>query len=110
MVPVISNARPQMIYYIDVDDTLIRTVGNIVIPIIDTVNWAKGVDLTKNILYLWSRGGADYAKGIAAKLGISELFTAFLSKPDTLIDDQDIKDWSHLRVHHPSSLPIYDVA
>ena len=37
-----------MIYYIDVDDTLIRTVGNKVIPIIDTVNWAKGVDLTKN--------------------------------------------------------------
>ena len=96
--------RRPMIYYVDVDDTLVRTIGAKRIPIPKTVAWVKTAHAAGNVLYLWSRGGASYAQATAAELGIESLFRAFLDKPDALIDDQDIGDWTHLRQSHPSEL------
>jgi hypothetical protein len=44
-------------------------------------------------LYLWNTGGADYAKESAIELGASDLFAAFLPKPNVIIDDQPVSDW-----------------
>ena len=91
--------------YIDVDDTIIRTVGSKVMPITDTIKWIRENSETHN-LYLWSRGGGDYAKNIAEKLQINGCFLAFLPKPDALIDDQDFLTWTHLKTHYPSNIDI----
>jgi len=99
-----------MIYYVDVDDTLIRTVGTKAIPIPQTLRWLKSLDMTSHQLFLWSRGGSDYAKGIAVSLGIESLFTAFLPKPDVMVDDQGLSDWTHMRQIHPNQLRSGDPA
>jgi hypothetical protein len=44
-------------------------------------------------LYLWSSGGADYARASAVELGLAHCFVAFLPKPDIYIDDQAVSDW-----------------
>jgi hypothetical protein len=38
-------------------------------------------------LFLWSTGGSDYCRKIAALYGITELFSGFTAKPDIVIDD-----------------------
>jgi phosphoglycolate phosphatase-like HAD superfamily hydrolase len=38
-------------------------------------------------LYLWSNGGAQYARAVAERHKLSDLFEAFVPKPDVLIDD-----------------------
>jgi len=91
-------------YYVDVDDTLVRTVGAKAIPIPATIMWIKSIDLSANKIYLWSRGGAEYAKSVAQSLRIDHLISAFLPKPDVLIDDQILSEWGHLRQYHPNQL------
>jgi len=91
-------------YYVDVDDTLVRSVGAKAIPIPATIIWVKSIDLSANNIYLWSRGGAEYAKSVAQSLGIDHLISAFLPKPDVLIDDQHLSEWGHLREYHPNQL------
>jgi hypothetical protein len=54
-------------------------------------------------LYLWSSGGADYAREMADELGTSGLFTAFLPKPTLIIDDQPVSDWRYCEHSFPMS-------
>lgn len=52
---------PQVIF-IDVDDTLIRSVGAKRIPMPAVVFRVGGLKEAGAILYLWSSGGAEYCK------------------------------------------------
>ena len=56
------------------------------------------------LLYLWSSGGAEYAKASASELGISEIFTAFLPKTTLIIDDQAVEDWRYCKHQHPMAV------
>lgn len=38
-------------------------------------------------LFLWSTGGAEYCRNIAAAYGLTDLFEGFTAKPDIIIDD-----------------------
>ncbi|RUR79707.1 DUF705 domain-containing protein [Chlorogloeopsis fritschii PCC 9212] len=89
--------------YVDVDDTLVRTSGNKRIRIPATINHIQQLKQQGATLYCWSSGGADYARLIAEELGILNLFTGFLPKPNMLIDDQDVNDWRYLIQVHPIS-------
>lgn len=53
------------------------------------------------LLYCWSSGGGDYARTVAAELGIESCFAGFLPKPNVVIDDQEIKNWRRLTQIHP---------
>jgi hypothetical protein len=44
-------------------------------------------------------GGSDYTQRSAEELGIAECFTAFLPKPQLLIDDVSIHDWEMTELH-----------
>lgn len=55
-------------------------------------------------LYLWSSGGAVYAKQSAEDLGISDCFVAFLPKPTVIIDDQAVSEWRYCKHERPMSL------
>jgi hypothetical protein len=96
----ISNAQ---IVYVDVDDTLVRTVGSKRIPMARVVDKVRSLHRGGATLYLWSSGGAEYAKESAIELGISELFVAFLPKPNLIIDDQPISDWRSFEHAFPMS-------
>jgi hypothetical protein len=93
---------PQPIVYVDVDDTLVRTAGTKRIPMPATISRVRSLHKAGATLYLWSSGGADYARATAAELGLSECFTGYLPKPTVIIDDQHFADWRDFRHFFPS--------
>jgi predicted HAD superfamily phosphohydrolase YqeG len=96
------NATPKIIY-VDVDDTLVRSIGSKRIPMPRVVERVRNLHQDGATLYLWSNGGADYARESAEELGISGLFTAFLPKPTLIIDDQPVSDWRYCEHSFPMS-------
>jgi hypothetical protein len=88
--------RP-LIVYIDVDDTLVRSVGSKRIPMPRSIARVRELHARGAALYLWSSGGGDYARQSAEELGIAECFVAFLPKPDAYVDDQAFVDWRDCR-------------
>ena len=97
-----TSPKPQIVY-VDVDDTLVRSVGTKRIPMPRVVNRVRSLHRDGATLYLWSTGGADYARDSAQELGISDCFTAFLPKPTLIIDDQPVADWRYCEHKLPMS-------
>ena len=89
--------------YVDVDDTLIRSVGSKRIPNTGVIAHLKTLADEGAMLYCWSSGGADYARRSAEECGIEDCFVAFLPKPDVLLDDQLVSDWRYCRTEHPAN-------
>ncbi len=103
-------AERSRVIFVDVDDTLMRSVGPKRIPMPSTIKQVKELHAAGHTLFLWSSGGADYAQESAKELGIEPLFQAFLPRPDIYIDDQSVADWRYCqhvlqgrRVRHKSS-------
>ena len=63
-----------LVVYVDVDDTLVRTVGAKRIPITIAIDHVRALAANGAILYCWSSGGREYAKASAEELGIAQLF------------------------------------
>ena len=86
------------VIYIDVDGTLISEDGtDRLFPAMK-----KLLPLLKNCgytMYLWSMGGAEYAKSVARKHKVMKYFKAFLSKPDIVVDDhfESFAHWKPLK-------------
>jgi phosphoserine phosphatase len=93
-----SNA-PSTVIYVDIDDTLVRSFGSKRIPMTDMVALIPKLKEHGATLFCWSSGGSAYAQRSAAELGIAECFTAFLPKPQMLIDDVSIHDWKLTELH-----------
>lgn len=89
------------VVFVDVDDTLVRSAGTKRIPIPAVVNYVKALKASGAILYLWSSGGAVYARSSAAELGLSECFVDFLPKPHVIIDDQPVHEWRDCKHLYP---------
>src|SRR5579862_1279120 len=88
--------------YFDVDDTLVRSAGSKRVPIPAMVARVRSLHASGVTLYLWSSGGADYARNTAAELGISSCFAGFLPKPTHIVHDQHITSWPGLVHLHPN--------
>ncbi|MBH5328712.1 HAD family hydrolase [Eikenella sp. S3360] len=88
--------RPQTIF-VDVDDTLVRSVGRTRIPMAAVIADIRRLHAAGHALYLWSSGGAEYARASAEALGIAHCFLAFLPKPQAYLDDQPVADWRFCR-------------
>ena len=89
------------IIFVDVDDTLVRSIGTKRIPMPRVIDRIRRLHQEGAILYLWSSGGAEYAEQSASELGISECFVAFLPKPTIIIDDQAVSDWRYCKHELP---------
>lgn len=87
----------QRAIYVDVDDTLVRSVGTKRIPMPTVVARVRELHADGVALYLWSSGGAEYARASAVELDIQECFVAFLPKPDAYVDDQPVHQWRFCR-------------
>jgi hydroxymethylpyrimidine pyrophosphatase-like HAD family hydrolase len=92
---------PPTVIYVDVDDTLIRSAGSKRIPIPATIARVRHLHQSGVTLYLWSSGGADYARATAVELNLTECFSGFLPKPTAIIDDQHFTEWRDLRHYFP---------
>ena len=95
--------EPPLVVYVDIDDTLVRTVGTTRIPIPATIAHVRALYDQGAVLYCWSAGGAAYAEQSAEALGIAACFNAFLPKPQVLLDDQLLADWRRLLQVHPNA-------
>jgi len=92
---------PPQVVYVDVDDTLVRSIGTKRIPIPAAIERVRTLHREGAELYLWSTGGAGYARATAQELGLTELFSGFLPKPTIVIDDQQIHEWKGFRHERP---------
>jgi hydroxymethylpyrimidine pyrophosphatase-like HAD family hydrolase len=81
------------VVFVDVDDTLMRSVGAKRIPMTAVVEGIRRLHEQGVQLYLWSSGGAEYARSSAMELGIQDCFVTFLPKPDVYVDDQAVHEW-----------------
>jgi FMN phosphatase YigB (HAD superfamily) len=88
--------------FVDVDDTLVRSVGTKRIPIPSVIKRVKQLKAEGAELYLWSTGGAEYARSSAQELGILDCFVDFLPKPTIMIDDQPVHEWKSCKHLYPS--------
>ena len=93
---IMNPSRPKAIF-VDVDDTLVRSIGQTRIPMPAVIAHIRRLHDAGHQLYLWSSGGADYARASAEELGIGQYFQAFLPKPQAYIDDQAVADWRFCR-------------
>ena len=93
--------QPALVVYVDVDDTLVRTVGTKRIPMTGAVDHVRSLHADGAQLFCWSSGGGEYARAVAEDLGIAACFVAFLPKPHVLLDDQPVGDWRRLVTVHP---------
>lgn len=90
------------IVYVDVDDTLVRSVGTKLIPIPAVIAYVRHQKEAGAELYCWSSGGAAYARGVAEALGLLDCFAAFLPKPNVVVDDQNVSEWRMCRQIRPA--------
>jgi predicted HAD superfamily phosphohydrolase YqeG len=65
-----------MVVFVDVDDTLVRSVGTKRIPIPAVIAWVRRQAATGAVLYCWSSGGSDYAQNSARELGMGSMKAA----------------------------------
>lgn len=91
------------------DDTFVRTIGSKRVPMPETVQKIRSLFDAGHELYCWSSGGADYAERSAKEFGIDHCFTAFLPKPQIMIDDQSPSDWRYLSLFHPNEIDQIEV-
>lgn len=97
-----SAAPPALVIYVDVDDTFVRSYGTKRIPVPAVIRHIRDLHQQGAALGCWSSGGAEYARESAAEFGLADCFTAFLPKPDVLLDDQNVADRRPLRQVHPN--------
>lgn len=88
--------RPRVVF-VDVDDTLVRSFGTKRMPMASVIAHVRALHARGDVLYLWSTGGAEYARASALELGLQDCFAGFLPKPDVYVDDQSIDDWRDCR-------------
>ena len=98
-----SMPQKQSVIFVDVDDTLIRTFGTKQIPIPNAIRYVRDMFNAGNSLYCWSRGGAQYSRDVATKLGIADCFVCFLPKPDVVVDDRLEQLLDHCEFIHPNN-------
>ena len=84
---------PQQVIFVDIDDTMVRSVGIKRIPMPNVIEHVKRLKSEGAKLYLWSSGGAEYCRITADELGITDCFEGFLPKPSVYIDDQPVHEW-----------------
>jgi hypothetical protein len=92
----------QLVVYVDVDDTLVRSFGSKRIPMTPVIAHVRELHAGGATLYCWSTGGAEYAQASARELGLEACFSGFLPKPNVLIDDQAPAEWRRLVCVHPN--------
>jgi hypothetical protein len=93
---------PALVVFVDVDDTLVRSMGGKRIPLPEVIRHVRALHEQGAVLYCWSAGGAEYARASAEEFGVTECFTGFLPKPNVMLDDQGPASWPDCLVQHPS--------
>ena len=91
-----------LVVYVDVDDTLVRTVGSKRVPVGGVAEHVRALAKAGAEMYCWSAGGGEYARSVAEELGLADSFAGFLPKPQVLLDDRAMAQWNRVIEVHPA--------
>ncbi|MGY2893080.1 hypothetical protein [Deinococcus sp. UYEF24] len=97
-----SELKPALVVFVDVDETFVRNYGTARIPIPVVLRHVRSLFEQGADLYCWSSGGAEYARSSAEEMGIGDCFRGYLPKPQVMIDDQNVSEWRRLIQVHPN--------
>lgn len=89
------------VVFVDVDDTLVRSVGSKRIPTPAVIGRIRELKREGAQVFLWSSGRAGYCETTAAELGIADCIDGCLPKPTVYIDDQPVGEWRDCRHVYP---------
>ena len=117
MINIDINKRTQVVCF-DVDDTLViwgmaddpnaiefenvckNSEGNVfcsitehLVPHKKHIEQIKKHHEAKNLVIVWSGGGAEWAEEVVTKLGLKEYVDLCLSKPVAIYDNEPISNW-----------------
>lgn len=98
-----SETRPALVVFVDVDETFVRNYGKARIPIPAVIAHVRQLHEQGAALYCWSLGGEEYTRESALEAGIHTCFVGFIPKPQVMIDDQNVSAWRRLLQVHPNS-------
>ena len=70
--------------FVDVDLTLVDLQGNLIPGAREALERLKARDCH---LFLWSTAGMNYARNVALRYNLQDLFEGYAPKPDIIIDD-----------------------
>ena len=73
--------------YIDVDNTLINDKDELFPGVVEKLACWK---VRYTSVVCWSHSGAEHAKRVCKKHKIDKFFTAFMDKPDVIVDDDPL--------------------
>ena len=95
--------KNDLFVYVDIDDTIVRSVGSKRIPIPNVIRHVRSLKNQGAVMFCWSSGGAEYARQSAQEFGIADCFETFLPKPNIMLDDQEIDAWKRYACIPPAN-------
>lgn len=76
--------KPTRTIFVDIDGTILRN-GILNQTLVD---WCRRLSGDGYTFILWSARGEFYARKVAERFGIADIFRFIISKPENIIDDQ----------------------
>jgi len=76
--------RTRRVVAVDVDGTIMRAGAGCS----QTIARLRQLHAGGFEMFLWSARGAEYARAVAARLQVTDLFTQFVTKPGYILDDE----------------------
>lgn len=66
--------KMNLVAFVDIDDTLIRSFGSKRIPMVDMVAHVRALKEAGATLFAWSSGGGSVRPGLRSRTGVRGLF------------------------------------
>lgn len=96
-------SKRTLVIYVDVDDTLIRTLGTKRVPIPTAISHVRALHTQGAVLYL-SAVAVNNMLGECARYGYRGMLRRILAKTsNSKFDDQQVSEWRYCRTVHPSN-------
>jgi predicted HAD superfamily phosphohydrolase YqeG len=93
---VVSASRGKCVAYFDIDGTLIDDDH---LPNESVLSLLSYLHRSGARIYLWSAGGDEHCRDVAARYGIEAMISAYLPKPVISVDDLRYDDYVFLKLH-----------
>jgi hypothetical protein len=99
---IVAASSPGCVAYFDIDGTLVTEDGHPNEHVLALMHFLHG---QKVRIFLWSAGGDDNCRRVAAQYGIEAMIEAYLPKPVISVDDMRYDDYVFLKLHPDDLAP-----
>jgi predicted HAD superfamily phosphohydrolase YqeG len=97
---IVAASGAKCVAYFDIDGTLVTDDNE---PNEQVLSLLHYLHSRRCRIFLWSAGGDDNCRKVAARYGIESMVEAYLPKPVISVDDMRYDDYVFLKLH-PSDL------